>query len=330
MASFFTSIFLLLLRSLFAAALYPTQQIYQFPNGTFVENLAVRSDGSILVTILSAPELYLIQPSSTHPNPQLIHRFDGSTSVLGITETAPDSFQVGVTNVSGLAAVPGTSSLWTVTFPRRNTAARNEAKISLTTKLPGVLTPNGLVTLNDHKSLLADSSKGVVFAIDIGTGASNAAITDALFAPTASFPLGVNGLKLRGRTLYFTSSAQALFGKVEIDLETGAARGPASVIAHTLPFGAGYDDFALSNTGDAAFLANSAGNLIERVDLRSGRQSIVAGSVNSTAIASPTSAKFGRFGREDVLYVTTGGGLFSPFNRGIVVGGQLVAVKLGQ
>ncbi|KAL8700253.1 MAG: hypothetical protein Q9201_005550 [Fulgogasparrea decipioides] len=330
MASFFTSIFLFLFSSPFVAALLPTQQIYQFPNGTHVENLAVRSDGSILVTTITAPELYLIQPSSTHPNPQLIHRFNGSTSVLGITETSPDSFQVGVTNVSTLKGVPGTGSLWTVTFPRRNTAAKNEAKISLTAKLPGVITPNGLVTLNNRKILLADSAKGIVLAIDTVTGASNAAITDALLAPTAKFPIGVNGIKLRGHTLYFTSSAQTLFGKVEIDLKTGAARGPASIIAHTLPFGAGYDDFALSNKGDAAFLTNGAGNLIERVDLRSGRQSIVAGSINSTAIVGPTSAKFGRNGREDVLYVTTGGGFLSPFNRGIIVGGQLVAVKVGQ
>ena len=149
------------------AALYPTQLIYQFPNPTFVENLAVRPDGSILTTLATSPELYLIQPSSTNPNPQLIYRFDGSTTVTGITEVSPDSFEVAVTSVSGPGQpAPGSSSLWRVTFPRRNS---DKAKVSLTAKLPDVLAPNGLVTLNKHKVLLADSAKGLIFAIDTDT-----------------------------------------------------------------------------------------------------------------------------------------------------------------
>lgn len=76
------------------------------------------------------------------------------------------------------------------------------------------------------------------------------------------------------------------------------------------------------------FLAANAANAITEVPADGGAQTVVAGNVNSTRIAEPTSAAFGRGpGDRDTLYVTTAGGL------GIVsadetVGGQLVAVSL--
>ena len=139
----------------------------------------------------------------------------------------------------------------------------------------------------------------------------------------------MNGLKIQGHTLYFTNTAQNLLGRVEIDLQTGAARGPGSIIVNTLPPAKGYDDVALSSKSEA-FVSNAAGNFIERFDLVTRQQTIIAGEINSTEIAEPMSAAFGRNGKEDILYVTTAGGLFFPVNGNQVVGGQLVAVKLGK
>ena len=65
------------------------------------------------------------------------------------------------------------------------------------------------------------------------------------------------------------------------------------------------------------------------METRTGSQRIVAGNVNSTSIAEPTSAQLGENG---VLYVTTAGGLAVPVVVGgedVRVGGQLVAVELG-
>ena len=154
-------------------------------------------------------------------------------------------------------------------------------------------------------------------------------INDPLTATTPQLPVGVNGLKLDGRTLYFTNSAQNLLAQVDIDLKTGTARGPASKIVNGLPPAVGYDDFALDRKGNA-YVTSAAGNFIERVDLRSGKQTIVAGAIDSTDIAEPTAAAFGRDGKEDILFVTTAGGLFFPVNGNTSVGGQVVAVKVGK
>ena len=76
-------------------------------------------------------------------------------------------------------------------------------------------------------------------------------------------------------------------------------------------------------------MATAQGNSIAEVGTRDGKQRVVAGNVNETGIAEPTSAQFGANG---VLYVTTAGGLAVPVVVGgeeVRVGGQLVAVELG-
>ena len=56
----------------------------------------------------------------------------------------------------------------------------------------------------------------------------------------------------------------------------------------------------------------------------------IAGDLNSTSIAQPTSAAFGRNGDEGVLFVSTAGGLGIPVNGNEIVGGQIVAVRVGK
>ena len=53
-----------------ATALYSITLMFEFPNGTWLENLAVRPSGSIITTILTAPELYLLQPNPRNPKPE--------------------------------------------------------------------------------------------------------------------------------------------------------------------------------------------------------------------------------------------------------------------
>ena len=310
--------------SQFCNALHSVQLITQFPNGSFLENLAVRNDGSIVVNFITSSDVYLIQPSAEHANPRLVHTFEGSTSVIGFAEVAPDSFVVTVTSLSGLGqSIPGSSSLWRIDFER---PFSEKAKVTQVTKLPKIGFPNGLAKMNENKVLLADSTNGVVDVVDVQAGTFDVALTDTLLARTSG-PLGVNGIRIRGDDLYFTNPAQNLFGRLPLDLKTGAARGPANTIFTGPPSTAAFDDFALSESG-VAFLASAFSNVIERVNVRTKREIIVAGNLNSTVIAEPTSAAFGRNGKEDMLFVTTGGGHFIPVDGNEIIGAQLLAIKL--
>lgn len=65
--------------------------IYGFPNNTYVENLAVRSNGQILVNIPNSSEVWLIDPE--FPNRAVIvHEFSSMLGLSAIVEYEPDVF----------------------------------------------------------------------------------------------------------------------------------------------------------------------------------------------------------------------------------------------
>ena len=65
-----------------------------FPEHFFLENLAVRADGSILVTVLNHKQLwYVPAPNGGQPvTPALVHTFDHFA--MGVVEAEPDIFYV--------------------------------------------------------------------------------------------------------------------------------------------------------------------------------------------------------------------------------------------
>lgn len=296
------------------SALDPSRLIYAFPKGTWVENSATRYDGSILTTLITKPDIYLFDPRAPHPTPFLVHSFSDSelSSVVGITESSPDTFQVVVSNVTlaTLTTAAGSNHIYSITFPHgfiyeQGTAVTVDVKF--TASLPDANVLNGLTTLNNNTILAADSRQGVIYAINTITGAYNIAISDPLLVGNGPTAFGVNGIKIRGCYLYFTNTAESLFAKVEIDLVTGTAKGAAIVVAR-LPNGLEYDDFNLDIQGNA-YMAVRSGNEISLISARIGKQRIIAGMVNGTEFVQPTSVSFGKgVGEENWAYITTGGG----------------------
>ncbi|OIW32862.1 hypothetical protein CONLIGDRAFT_640031 [Coniochaeta ligniaria NRRL 30616] len=122
------------------------------------------------------------------------------------------------------------------------------------------------------------------------------------------------------------TSARAVFNRVAIH-EDGTPAGTVTTIAHTPGPPDEHDNFTIDCDGNA-FLVTGGGNSIEMLSPTGRRQVIIAGNINSTAIAEPTSCAFG-LGPLDksVLYVVTAGGLAVPVDGDITIGGQLVAVK---
>ena len=147
--------------------------------------------------------------------------------------------------------------------------------------------------------------------------------------PGPGVQIGINGIKIRGSTLYFTNTDQKLLAKIPINLLTGAPTdGPATIVAHA-PNTASYDDFTLDPFSRNAFLATAAGDSIAEVSIPSDQQAVVAGMMGSLEIAEPTAARFGRTLKDArTLYVTTAGGLAAPVD-GMIIGGQVVAVDVG-
>ncbi|KAG8531955.1 uncharacterized protein KY384_003591 [Bacidia gigantensis] len=309
---------------------YPTELVYEAPNGTWLENLAVRADGSILATVLTSPDLLLIQPDPKNPAPKLIASFPPTLPFWEL-QKLPRTPATNFTSAT-VSGVLGSGNIYRVDLPRHPHHPNGPVHVSLTSHLPDDTgLPNGLLSLNNQTLLLAESNNGTILAINTVTGASTVAINDPLLLPANGNPIGINGLKLHGNTLYFTNSGLNTFNRVPIDLTTGAALGPATVIATGLTGkGIAYDDFALSSDGKRAFLTTTGGNTVAEVDTETGGQRTVAGDFHSTEIAQPTGAAFGRGkGQKGIVYVTTAGGIAIPVNGYEKVGGQLLAIHVG-
>jgi hypothetical protein len=318
----------------------PTHVIYEFPLGTWIENMAVRANGQLLVTLLNIPDLYLIDPF--HANDTvLVHSFPDALGLSGIAEVTPDIFTVSSSNFSLTGElVPNSAIAWNVdlrgvSLSTSNPTTLNPAPaVSKIASLSSVAFPNGQCLLSSSSStvLIGDIKGGVVYRLNTLTGASSAVIANNYTAATAQATFGaagVNGIHVRDGTLYFTNTGEGIFAKIPVH-EDGTPAGNTSVIARALEDDY-YDDFTLR--GDFAYLVTGSGNSVEKVRLDgSGRQTIFAGSLNSTSLAGPTSVAFGRTERDgDVLYVVTSGGLAVPVDEGgqeIEVGGQVVAVDL--
>jgi hypothetical protein len=293
--------------------------------------LAVRAEGSLLVTTLNAPSLYLLDPSVPHAQPVAVCAIPAVTVLLGITETAPDEFALvgGNFSVATGTLAPHSFAIWRVRLHGARypdfAFGRAEASVSKIADLPDAVLLNGITQASSELALVSDSFRGVIWQVNLDTGASRIVYSDPLLQAPSSNPLGVNGVHVHDGYLYFTNTGQSILARAALG-SNGVPHGNASVVAHTLAPTDHFDDFTFDAAGNV-YLATQGGNAIERLALASGQGSIIAGCLNCTTTAEPTSAAFGRTRRDQgTLYVATAGGLTAPVDGNITIGGQVLAI----
>ncbi|KAJ5462641.1 hypothetical protein N7475_007585 [Penicillium sp. IBT 31633x] len=285
-------------------------QVYQFPNGSWVENIAVRSNGNLLVTLANTPELWQIMPSaqSGTSHASLVHHFDNAELATGVTELSPDVFAVITPNI-----------VWKIDLNN----GMQHTPTRIVTLPAGNL--NGIDLLNADRATVAisDSQAGLIWYLNTVTGDYNVLLRDETTAAnTNAGPLlGANGLKVHDGYVYYTNTPERLFCRIPVDQVTGQTLGPSQIISR----GALVDDFAISAHG-VGYLAGLRENIITRV-FPNGTQEIVVGSQNSTALMSATSAAFGKGAHSDVLYITTGGETDHPMSDMGSRGGKVMALS---
>ncbi|KAK5688746.1 hypothetical protein LTS10_000724 [Elasticomyces elasticus] len=319
--------------------------VYEFPNTTWVENLAVRPNGHILTTIIGLPEVWNVDPFSQ--TAELVYTFpEPANSVLGITETEPDVFAVvvGFFNPATISGLKGSYSIWSIDLREEHwdgsgphhhhqpPSNGTQAQVSKVTDIPSAVFLNGLTTIPSSRGeliLVGDSFLGVVYSVNLRTTAVDIVLDEPEFKPlqTALFLLGINGIHVSAASdyLYFVNSFQVpLLGRVPIT-SNGTASGPVEIVVSKTGFlrneGFQADDFALDGDNTAWIAGNPSGYLLKITS--DGNVTEVIGG-NSTLIAGDTAAAFGKGRQSDVLYLVTNGGL--AYTADGVVGGKVVAV----
>ena len=315
-----------------AVALIP---VAYFPEKYFLENLAVRADGSVLITAVLQKELWCV------PNPELgaevppvlVHTFEHP--VTGIVEVDPDVFIVSMTegytsHESHLARIDLTA--WTPGDPVT-------AEIIFTFD-DRVRALNGSCLLGPGVMLAADCFAGFIWRIDLGPGARSAtariwlAHDTMAYDPDSEVPPppqpGVNGVHYGPKTgyLYYTSTAQKVFMRVAVHPATLDPAGGAEFVAAI----DNADDFCIDEAAGFAYVTRHRANTFDRVPLQPRHGSVVrhlAGDPYNDALVGPSSAAWSRgpgdHGR--VAYLTTDGGTTAPPD-GVVRNAALLRVAL--
>ena len=306
-----------------------------FPEKYFLENLAVRADGSVLITAVLQKELWCVpgpEPRA-EASPVLVHTFDHL--IMGITEAEPDVFIVCLTDgytthESHLARIDFNG--WTPGDP-----VSPEIIFTFDDRVRSL---NGACMLGPGVMAIADCFAGLIWRVDLGEGARSATARIWLAHDTMAWDPdsevapppqpGVNGVRYGAKTgfLYYTSTAQKVFMRVPVDPATLDPAGDAQFVAAI----DNADDFCLDEDAGFAYVTRHRGNTIDRVPLAPRHGSEVrhiAGDPFDPVLAGPSSAFWGRrpsdHGR--VAYVTTDGGTTAPPD-GIVRKAALLRVEL--
>ncbi len=96
----------------------PAKLLYQFPVGTWIENLLVRENGDLILTSASRNTLFTYDPASSAA-PQIALQFPNATGTTGIAEIAPDEFVIvgGVIDATTTAYTDVTIFLYIFAVP---------------------------------------------------------------------------------------------------------------------------------------------------------------------------------------------------------------------
>jgi hypothetical protein len=309
--------------------------IATFPKHYFLENLAARADGSLLVTALTQKELwYVPRPTTDTPvDPVLVHTFDHIT--MGIAEAEPDIFYISIsdgytTHESYLMRLDLNG--WTPGTPvTPHTVLRFDDRVRAL---------NGSTLIAPNILLLADSFAGLIWRVDLPGDGGNAKAHVWLEHPSMAHDPnsttkppqpGVNGIRYaaRSNTVYYTSTAQKLFMRVSVNTTThDPASEPELVASGTMS-----DDFCIDEDAGVAYVTTHRENTIDRVPLTPARpaatRQIVAGDPFDQELIGPSSGVWGRdpgdYGR--LAYFTTDGGTTAPPTDGIVRNAKVLRVE---
>ncbi|KAF2036104.1 hypothetical protein EK21DRAFT_53093 [Setomelanomma holmii] len=256
--------------------------VFQFPNSTWLENLALTRNHSLLVTVIGRPEVHLIYPHLQH-----------------------DIFAVAVgTTTPANAPIEGSFSIWTIDV----SDCSRPATVHKIVDLPTVSMVNGLTLSPPNTLLLADSWAGNIVGLNLKTRTYSVVLQDESLEAnfSAPLPLGVNGLRyhLDPKThtdyIYYSNFARDTIGRVKVNSATGHATGPFEIIAQGESVG-GPDDLAVLDDG-SVLVVRPLVDRFEHVHLNG----TVSGGLDVSGGTSVVLAGKGK-GEERKVYVSTSG-----------------------
>lgn len=271
--------------------------VAEFPEHFFLENMAVRADGSMLISGQNRKELWFMpKPGDAQPvQPVLLHGFEFNTGF--IVEWKPDRFLLGVADVYATRE----ARLYEIDLNGWSVGAPVAPRLVLEFPKPWVgLNGACLVAPN---VLLAAGLAELIWRVDLGDDFHASARVwlehDAMKnRPGERKPEqpGTNGVQFDSSTgyLYYTTTSQQMMLRVQVD---PATKDPAD-LPEFVAGGREWDDFLIDEAAGVAYVTTHRENTIDRVRLahdgnREGR-TVIAGEPFTDTLVGPSAGAWGR------------------------------------
>jgi hypothetical protein len=230
--------------SLPARAQAAPEILARFPNGTFLENLVVAADGRVIFTNYFDRSLEAWSPGAGHARFAAVPAHPVSLTALDAGRHA--LIVHGVAFNRGPAAMRGEAAILIV---------EADGTVSRRIALAEAIFPNGALLLGPQRLLVADSGLGLVWSVDLASGAATRWLADPMLAPVQGQPSpGVNGIKRAGDAVLMSNSAQRLLLRQAIAGER--AEGAPTLVAR---MGTGIDDFVIAPNGTVFAATHATG-----------------------------------------------------------------------
>lgn len=289
-------------------ALVHPRLIYQFPNATFIENIAVRPNGHLVLNTFDDGRIYTIDPCAHNPTPKLLAKVPGVTGVTGIAHIAPDVYAItgGLHDIPNYTWQAGSAQVFKLDL--NNLQCAGKPLLTHVVSMPLAHILNGMTSLpsQPHVILSVDSKTGDLWRINIDTGSVELAFhSDELgVSDDGIVPLGANGIHIYGDYLYLTNSARGYFGRVKID-KSGAQVGHIEVISRPVTGAPGstVDDFV--RIPDGSFYVALEPDSLVKVS-PDGKNTLLLDGSSDILLAVPTSVALSN--DKTKAYVITSGG----------------------
>ena len=292
--------------------------VAEFPQHFFLENLAVRADGSMLVTVQNRKELWFVSsPADVLPvQPALLHRFEFNT--LFVVEWKADRFLLGVADVyatrearlyeidlRGWSPNAAISPRLALVFPQPRAGLNGACLVA-----PDVLLAAGMTDLIWRIDLHDDGARA-----SAGIWLEHDSMDNRPGEKKPEQP-GINGIQFDAKAgyVYYTSTSRQLMLRVKIDPDTLSPADLPEFVAG----GREWDDFLIDEEAATAYVTTHRENTIDRVRLahdgNRGGRTVIAGDPFAEMLVGPSAAAWGREPGDKgrVAYVLTDGGTAQP------------------
>lgn len=291
--------------------------VAEFPEHFLLENIVVRADGSMLITVVNRKELwYVPAPGNSQPvQPRLLCSFEFNATF--IVEWKPERFLVGVADVYQTRQ----ARLYEIDLTAWSPGAPTRPRLVLEFPKPWVgLNGAAFVVPN---VMIAAGATALLWRVDLsdddGASARIWFQHDSMKnRPGERKPEqpGVNGVQFSRRTghLYYTTTSQQMMLRVKVDPTTHEAADLPEFIAG----GRQWDDFLIDDEACLAYVTTHRENSIDRIRLshdgnRDGN-TVIAGDPFTDMLVGPSAGRWGRApgDRGHIAYVCCDGGTAEP------------------